>query len=75
MFSAFWFDLVRGYFKFGAAALCLSEDKFFSIDSLMFLASVDFPMPGRPTGTKNSFLTDRMSSVDNKSTRNFNSAL
>ena len=41
----------------------------------MFLARVDFPMPGRPTGTKNSFLTDRMSSVDNKSTRNFNSAL
>ena len=75
MFSAFWFDFVNGYFKFGAAVLCLSADKFFSIESLMFLANVDLPIPGRPTGTKNSFLTDRMSSVDNKSTRNFNSAL
>ena len=52
-------------------AALLSFDKNFSIVCLIFLAKVDFPMPGRPTGTKNSFFTDRIYSVETSSTRNF----
>ena len=40
----------------------------------MFFARVDLPMPGRPTGTKKSFLTDRMSSVAVRSIINYRRA-
>ena len=51
-----------------------ADERLFSMENLMFLASVDLPMPGRPTGTKKSFVTGRMSSVDTRLTRNFKSA-
>lgn len=55
-------------------AALLSIERLFSIVSLIFLARVDLPIPGRPTGTKNSLLTVRMSSVETRLTRNFKSA-
>ena len=55
-------------------AALLSFDRFFSIVSLIFLARVDLPMPGRPAGTKNNFVTDRIYSVETRSTRNFKRA-
>ena len=61
-------------FKLDASRDSVSAARFFSMLNLIFLARVDLPMPGRPTGTKKSFLTWCMSSVDVKSTINFKSA-
>ena len=41
----------------------------------IFLAKVDLPMPGRPTGTKKNLVTLCMSEVGIKSTKNFKSAV
>lgn len=77
-FSCYYLFKLKGYLKLEEGeiddAALLSFDKLFSIVSLIFLARVDFPMPGRPTGTKNSFVTDRISSVETRSTRNFKRA-
>ena len=48
--------------------------KCFVVDVRMCLASVDFPIPGRPTGTKKSLRMCFMESGDTKSTTNLNNA-
>ena len=55
-------------------AALLSLERLYSIVNLMFLARVLLPMPGKPTGTKNSLVMWRICSVETRSTRNFNSA-
>ena len=78
LFSCDYVFKLKGYLKLEEGeiddAALLSLDKLFSIVSLIFFARVDFPMPGKPTGTKNSLVTDRISSVETRSTRNFKRA-
>jgi len=47
--------------------------RFFSTACFKCLANVDLPMPGRPTGTKNSFFTEFIYFYEIRSTTNFNS--
>ena len=52
-------------------AALLSFERLFKMVSLMFFAKVLLPIPGSPTGTKNSLVTWRIYSVLTRSTRNF----
>ena len=47
--------------------------RYFSVEILMCFAKVDFPMPGRPTGTKNSLLTPCISVGEMRSAMNLKS--
>ena len=47
--------------------------RYFSVEILICLARVDFPIPGRPTGTKNSFYTPCIDSGVTRPTMNFKS--
>ena len=70
-----WFNLVGCNFELVPTCVLFFLERCYWMERRIFLAKVDLPMPGRPTGTKKSLVTLCMSDVEIKSTKNFKSAV